>query len=87
MRLSFDKQMATKKKAKDNTPITLVTLIDSDKYADWQVKMLEYFKEVKMTKATSKEIDWKTKVNEIMAGQDKKKVPKAFEFGSIMIVK
>lgn len=86
MRTSFDRLTSGKKKKMEPASVKTVNIIYNDKFEDWQIKMLEYFRSSGVTKATSKEINWKVKVNEIMEGQDKKKVTKAFEFGSLVMV-
>jgi leucyl-tRNA synthetase len=86
MRTSFDRLTSGKKKKMEPQQVKKITIIYNEKYEDWQVKMLEYFRSAGVTKANSKEINWKGKVNEIMEGQDKKKATKAFEFGSLIMV-
>jgi leucyl-tRNA synthetase len=87
MRTSFDRLTSGKKKKMEASAVKTVTLIYNDKYEDWQVTILDYFRTSGVTKANSKDINWKGKINEIMEGQDKKKITKAFEFGSTALVR
>lgn len=86
MRTSFDRLTSGKKKKIDADKVITVNIIISDKYEDWQIKLMNYFRDVKINKENAKEIDWKAKVREITEGQDKKKQTKAFEFGSLVLV-
>jgi len=86
MRTHFDKLTSGKKKKMEPSQVKTVNIIISDTYEDWQVKILHYFKDAKITKENQKSIDWKAQIRIIMEGQDKKKQTKAFEFGSLVIV-
>lgn len=86
MRTTFDRLTTGKKKKMEPSAVKTVTIILNDKFEDWQVTMLDYFKTVGLKRSNAKDIKWKDKVNEIMDGQDKKKVTKAFEFGSLVMV-
>jgi leucyl-tRNA synthetase len=84
IRTSFDKLTSGKKKKMDADKVKSITIIYNDKYEDWQINLLNYFKDSKTDKDTSK-AKWEEWIKGAMEGQDKKKQTAAFEFGSIVI--
>ena len=86
MRTHFDKLTTGKKKKMEASSVKTVNIIITEKYEVWQESLLGYFKEVGITKETSKLVDWKAKVKELVGEEDKKKLTKALEFGSTVIV-
>lgn len=96
MNSNFDAlvKKSKKKNSIDTSTLSLVNVIISDTYDEWQLKTLIYLKENDLNKENNKKVDWKSQINEFMSaeleGLDKKAaksvIAKGLQFASVKMV-